>query len=184
MARRRLLEDERFKDISSGPMFTCALRLDGTPSCWGQDYGTPEPERIDYASVVNDSFVAIDTGWNYSCGLRADGTTTCWGDWDSDTGQYGDHGREWPPEGERFLHHQHGLVVYVRTQRTGRDRGLLGREPQRAGIPAGRREICRDQHRLIRYLRYPPRRHVGLLGLRYRCVRRRLRAPRRSLASG
>ena len=47
-------------------------------------------------------FVAIDTGWNYSCGLRADGITTCWGDSDSDTGRYGDHGREWPPEGERF----------------------------------------------------------------------------------
>ena len=84
------------------PLFTCALRLDGTPSCWGEDYGTPELERTEYSAVLNDSFVAIDTGWNYSCGLRADGITTCWGDSDSDTGRYGDHGREWPPEGERF----------------------------------------------------------------------------------
>ncbi len=90
-------EGELFKSISAGPHSTCGLRLDGTAVCWGKGHHTPEPERIEYKDVLDESFVSVDTGWEYSCGLRVDGTSVCWGDWEPE-GSWGDHGRECPPK--------------------------------------------------------------------------------------
>ena len=59
--------------LSSGFHHTCALRVDGSPTCWGSDYygqaTPPEGER----------FVSIGSGETYTCGLRSDGSVVCWG---------------------------------------------------------------------------------------------------------
>ena len=65
--------------ISSGPFFTCALREDGTPVCWGKGYDTPEPERTTYTSIRNEQFIAIASGFEHTCALRSDGTPACVG---------------------------------------------------------------------------------------------------------
>jgi alpha-tubulin suppressor-like RCC1 family protein len=64
----------------------CALLLDGTVQCWGDngngqlgngsttDSTTPVP-----VSGVT-SAVAIAAGWDHTCALMADGTVACWGD--------------------------------------------------------------------------------------------------------
>lgn len=83
-------EGERFTAISSGRSFTCGLRADGSPVCWGEDLGSgaaspPEDER----------FVAISSGGFHACGLRADGSPVCWGGRGL--------GAALPPEGERFV---------------------------------------------------------------------------------
>lgn len=70
-------EGERFASISSGRSFTCGLRSDGSPVCWGEDLGSgaaspPEGER----------FVAVSSGAIHACGLRADGSPVCWGDYE------------------------------------------------------------------------------------------------------
>ena len=67
------LADERFAAISSGSGHTCALRLDGTPVCWGFNQegqaSPPEGER----------FVAVSSGGYHTCALRPDGSAVCWG---------------------------------------------------------------------------------------------------------
>lgn len=91
------LADERFAAISSGSEHTCALRMDGSPVCWGHNEGwayglngaltkmggqasAPEGER----------FVAISSGRFHTCGLRVDGSAVCWGS--------NSHGQASPPD--------------------------------------------------------------------------------------
>ena len=64
------LMDERFAAISSGKKHTCALRVDGSPVCWGFLRGIP-PE--------GERFVAISSGREHTCALRVDGSPVCWG---------------------------------------------------------------------------------------------------------
>ena len=63
--------EERFSSISVGYGYTCALREDGTPVCWGNSTSasTPSDERL----------AAISSGATHACGLRHDGTAVCWG---------------------------------------------------------------------------------------------------------
>lgn len=79
---------ERFASISSGWYHVCALRLDGTPVCWGND-------ELGQASPPGDErFAAVSSGGFHTCGLRSDGTPVCWGNDES--------GQASPPKGERF----------------------------------------------------------------------------------
>ena len=75
------LMDERFAAISSGREHTCALRLDGSPVCWGFLRGIP-PE--------GERFVAISSGREHTCVLRVDGSPVCWGS--------NSHGQASPPD--------------------------------------------------------------------------------------
>ena len=61
-----------FSQVSAGGEHSCALRTDGTITCWGRNV----EGRLDAPS---GSFSQISAGWHHSCGLRDDGTITCWG---------------------------------------------------------------------------------------------------------
>jgi alpha-tubulin suppressor-like RCC1 family protein len=72
-----------FKKVSSGNLFSCALRIDNTVSCWGTIHGTPE----------NTRFKSLSSGRAHACGIRMDGSILCWGEShhgeiDAPTGQY------------------------------------------------------------------------------------------------
>ena len=65
-----------------------ALRANGSPVCWGEDYD-------DRASPPTDEkFTAISSSQDHTCALRANGAPVCWGE-DYD-------GRASPPPDERF----------------------------------------------------------------------------------
>lgn len=80
-------EPLKLKAISAGSSYTCGIRLNGSPICWGADEGTgktmpPEGERL----------IAIGSGQSHACGLRENGTIVCWGR---------NHSKEpWPEDGK------------------------------------------------------------------------------------
>ena len=57
--------------VTTGTHHSCALRTDGTITCWGDLRG-----QVD---VPGGSFSAVTAGLWHSCALRTDGTITCWG---------------------------------------------------------------------------------------------------------
>lgn len=80
----------RFRSISAGNGFTCAVATDGAGYCWGAQFdelnrygvlgsgstaGSPTPVRV----AGGLSFTEIDTGTRAACGLAADGAAYCWG---------------------------------------------------------------------------------------------------------
>ena len=65
---------------------TCALKPDGTITCWGSN-GTSQ--SVPPAGI----FTAVSAGGLHTCGIRADGTLACWGT-DGDVG-----GLSRPPTG-------------------------------------------------------------------------------------
>ena len=86
-------QGERFSAISTGDLHACrysrgggrALRMDGTPVCWGVGSTPVEDER----------FTTISSGRHQTCGLREDGSVHCWG-------PKAAHNIIFLPESERF----------------------------------------------------------------------------------
>ena len=80
--------------IAAGDGHTCALRDDGTVSCWGGNSagqlgdGTTTFRATPDSVIGLTNVVAIAAGNQHSCALRADGTVRCWGR--NDVGQLGD----------------------------------------------------------------------------------------------
>ena len=62
----------RYTAVSAGGGHVCALRTDGTITCWGDNTNGA-------ASAPDGQYSAVDAGLAHSCGLRTDGTITCWG---------------------------------------------------------------------------------------------------------
>ena len=61
-----------YKAITAGTDHTCALRLDNTITCWGDNqYGE--------ANAPDGTYKAITAGANHTCALRADDGISCWG---------------------------------------------------------------------------------------------------------
>ena len=111
-----------FAAIAAGWYYTCGLRTDNTPHCWGYLGGDTPPDgefssmaaggyhtcllRNDLAvncfgwnesgqaDPPEETFIALAAGEAHTCGLRADLTITCWG--------RNDFGQTDPPSG-KFL---------------------------------------------------------------------------------
>ena len=59
--------------VAVGWAHSCALRFDGTITCWGANWwGQADPPK--------GQFVSISAGGGHSCGIRTDHTLACWGD--------------------------------------------------------------------------------------------------------
>ena len=175
--------------LSSGVWHTCALRLDSSVVCWGDnEHGQSSPSE----SVV---FASIAAGGSHTCTLLHDGSPACRGA--NHSGQASPPGGErfasissgtghtcalrldgspvcWgnnrsgpasPTKGERFALHQQRRGTYLRAY-AQRVAGLLGAGRLRPSIAAGRRAVCFHQQRRMAHLRSPAWRIARLLGTR------------------
>ena len=72
-AAEAVSSEDRFSAVAAGDEYSCALRTDGTVTCWGWNF---------HGQVVapEGRFVAVTAGWTHSCALRSDNTAVCWGD--------------------------------------------------------------------------------------------------------
>ena len=89
-------KEGRFKAISSGGSFACAIRLDDDIACWGWVGG--RPDRM--PAHVEGPFTAVSSGHSHACALRSGGAVHCWGD--TSAYEHDDFGAE-PVSGERFV---------------------------------------------------------------------------------
>ena len=87
--------------ITAGSLHSCALRADGTISCWGYnssgqlgngqsgeawyDRSADSAVPVEVAGITDAT--AITAGYEHSCALHQDGTISCWGE--NDYGQLG-----------------------------------------------------------------------------------------------
>ena len=62
----------QFASVSAGLHHTCAVRTDGSITCWGGD-GWGE------ATPPNGQFASVSAGLFHTCGVRTDGSIVCWG---------------------------------------------------------------------------------------------------------
>lgn len=80
-------------NVTAGGYFSCALFVDGTVQCWGQDaFGQLGNGQLSNSTTpVNVTFstgvVALQASWTHTCAILTGGTTQCWGK--NDYGQLG-----------------------------------------------------------------------------------------------
>ena len=61
----------QYTQVSSGGFHACALGADGTPRCWGYNYG-------DGPAPPDAIFAEVSVGSTHPCGITADGRIDCW----------------------------------------------------------------------------------------------------------
>jgi alpha-tubulin suppressor-like RCC1 family protein len=64
----------KYLAVTSGGAHSCAIRLDGTLACWGDDSAGQLDE------VPEGEFKAVSAGAKHTCAIRTDGALACWGD--------------------------------------------------------------------------------------------------------
>ena len=83
----------RFKRLSAGGVHTCAIALDDTVHCWGDNLRGELGEPTVRSSAVpvpiasTATFFDVAAGGQHTCAIRTDGVTMCWGA--NDIGQLG-----------------------------------------------------------------------------------------------
>lgn len=71
--------------VAAGQGHTCAIRVDGTLWCWGEDFagqvGIALGTRFDEPTQVgtDDTWAQIATVVFHTCGVKTDGSLWCWG---------------------------------------------------------------------------------------------------------
>ena len=107
-----LPEDERFKSISVGSQFACAIRLDDDIRCWGLKEAPP----VLVSAYIKGPFIALSSGYDHACALRSSGEVYCWG---SSTAHESDNYGDDPVSGERFVSISSGRYYNCALRRTG-----------------------------------------------------------------
>lgn len=69
----------RVTAIAAGAFSTCALREDGTVSCWGADLLERTTLRPPTRVAALDDAESLSAGFNHYCVVRAEGRVGCWG---------------------------------------------------------------------------------------------------------
>ena len=64
----------KYDAVTSGGAHSCAIRTDGTLTCWGDD----SSGQLD--GIPDGEFVSVSAGATHTCAIRTDGTLACWGD--------------------------------------------------------------------------------------------------------
>lgn len=84
----RVVSDERWRSLSPGGSFTCALNDANRASCWGQNWsgqlgsGTYVATAAPVQVQSDESFTSLRAGAVTTCALRDTGRVRCWGvDW-------------------------------------------------------------------------------------------------------
>jgi alpha-tubulin suppressor-like RCC1 family protein len=65
-----------FTQLSGGYEHTCALRSDGSLTCWGRDL---HGEVSGPNAASSADFTEVAAGGHHTCALRTDGSLACWG---------------------------------------------------------------------------------------------------------
>jgi len=80
-------------NVSAGGYYSCALFVDGTVQCWGQNgfgqlgNGLFSNSTTPVNVAFNASVVALQASWTHTCAILTGGVTQCWGK--NDYGQLG-----------------------------------------------------------------------------------------------
>ena len=90
--------------ISTGEEHSCALRQDGTISCWGDNFGgklgsfetTDEHSAVPVQVDGITGAIQITAGEEHSCALHQNGTISCWGNMEA--GRLGNGSSPWLPQ--------------------------------------------------------------------------------------
>ena len=69
--RAYLVAGPSYTQLSAGRYHGCAVRSDGSITCWGSGSEATPPSGTD--------FTLVSAGYDHSCALRRDGAITCWG---------------------------------------------------------------------------------------------------------
>ena len=91
------LRQPHWVDVSVGDRATCAVRADGTVTCWGDERTAPWIHEVpDHGDAV-----AVSVGLRHACAIRSSGDLACWGDFgimgvDDPTATTGPSGLEQP----------------------------------------------------------------------------------------
>ncbi len=81
--------------LAVGEAFSCALKVDGTIACWGDNfYGSlGNNSNVDSRVPVSVSGIsgakAVEAGAMFACAIKSDDTVACWGQNDNDSGARG-----------------------------------------------------------------------------------------------
>lgn len=78
-----VVKDLRLR-IDAGRYHTCALKEDGTITCWGYNF-------YGQANSPEGTFTQVSAGYEHTCALKESGEIECWGN--------DEHGQSSPPEG-------------------------------------------------------------------------------------
>ena len=61
-----------FAAVATGRQHTCAIRVEGTIACWGDN-------RFGQSDPPDGSFTAVTSDHSHNCAIRVEGTIECWG---------------------------------------------------------------------------------------------------------